>query len=87
MEADTHPIRANWVHKLVVETNCGPEFWVKGSINRNMNAFQMRSYGYHINGNALYHTCRNWEDCYRWTRYQLQSIHFHPIFDEIIDFE
>eukprot|EP01118_Nematostelium_gracile_P002311 TRINITY_DN12541_c0_g1_i1.p1 TRINITY_DN12541_c0_g1~~TRINITY_DN12541_c0_g1_i1.p1 ORF type:complete len:388 (-),score=77.64 TRINITY_DN12541_c0_g1_i1:8-1081(-) len=75
MESDTQPIRSNWVQKLVAEASCGQDFWIKGSVNRNIHEYAQKAWGYHINGNALYHTCRNWEFCYNWTRFQLADLY------------
>jgi len=69
MEGDTQPIQANWVQKLTSEAACGQDFWIKGSLNRNVNEFELKSWGHHINGNALYKTCINNSFCYNWTRF------------------
>lgn len=52
MEADTRPIRSNWLVGLYKECING-DFWVKGSIQRGI---KMKSFtdSFHINGNALY---------------------------------
>lgn len=52
MEADTRPIRPNWLVGLYKECING-DFWVKGSIQRGI---KMKSFidSFHINGNAIY---------------------------------
>jgi len=75
MEGDTQPIQPNWVQKLTTEVACGQDFWIKGSLNRNVVEYELKSWGHHINGNALYKTCINDEFCYNWTRFILADLY------------
>lgn len=63
MEGDTIPIRKGWLRKLWLEASCGDEFWIKGSNYRKADSRDVKLFGYHINGNALYSTCRREERC------------------------
>jgi len=74
-EHDTNPIRPGWVDKLIAEVSCGQEFWIKGSIFRKADRKNIESFGYHINGNALYNSCSRDINCYNWTRYILDDLY------------
>eukprot|EP01119_Soliformovum_irregulare_P013065 TRINITY_DN3449_c0_g1_i2.p1 TRINITY_DN3449_c0_g1~~TRINITY_DN3449_c0_g1_i2.p1 ORF type:complete len:262 (-),score=43.50 TRINITY_DN3449_c0_g1_i2:76-861(-) len=69
MEADTFPIRPNWLKKIFIECACRSAFWVKGSTYWLMDWYVYKTLGVHINGNALY----NVQDR-RFREYVIQSI-------------
>eukprot|EP01119_Soliformovum_irregulare_P007581 TRINITY_DN2001_c0_g1_i4.p1 TRINITY_DN2001_c0_g1~~TRINITY_DN2001_c0_g1_i4.p1 ORF type:complete len:352 (+),score=71.59 TRINITY_DN2001_c0_g1_i4:32-1087(+) len=78
METDCWPIRPNWLKKIWIEAVCGDEFWVKGSINRNTNAGEVKLYGFHINGNAIYNTCKRDAFCREWTKLVEADLYGNP---------
>eukprot|EP01118_Nematostelium_gracile_P016066 TRINITY_DN6572_c0_g1_i1.p1 TRINITY_DN6572_c0_g1~~TRINITY_DN6572_c0_g1_i1.p1 ORF type:complete len:314 (+),score=60.34 TRINITY_DN6572_c0_g1_i1:58-999(+) len=54
MEADTYPIRRNWISTIIREVMCGSDFWMKGSHPRDATNHTVYWYGWHVNGNAIY---------------------------------
>jgi len=54
MEADVHPVRKNWLKRVIVEMLCGDDFWIKGSPYMYAHPQWLSRYKWHINGNAIY---------------------------------
>ncbi len=54
MEAEVYPVRNNWAQKVFLESVCGEDFWVKGSVFRKSTEGHVKAYGHHINQNGLH---------------------------------